>query len=499
MSVKSAALSLVIVACPIAAQAQSASQVIARYISAIGGKKALETIVSTEVSGRITSADGRSGAFIQRTKRPYLVYVSMTWGDARWITGFNGRSAWQDDSDDGLRTLFGQAVSRVRTEASYANTRFLTDEKATRMSVARRDEVRGRPVIVVVAVTADGIARALSFDADSHLLVKDEQQTGAAVEERFFDDYRRVDRVMEPHRIEWHRNGETFRVTVERVTHNATIDGQAFDIPARPTEPPLDIDAALSAAARSEQQSAGALASYAYATRETLGRVDEQGRFIQQEGLTHQVFSVGGRPIRRLVRREGQALSEVERRREDERVNTLVQEYERQRSSGQTEPRGPQRPAGHVIVTMPLLGGDWLSVYRRLSDFSSIRREQAGGRTAIVVEFQPKRGVTPNGEFERQTSKMAGTLWIDSASQHVMRIDSYFRDDYSWNVQGSSLRVERALVNDEAWLPVRQETNLRWSFPFGKTAQHLDVVEYIDYKKFNVDTDFTIALPDAKR
>lgn len=63
MSVKSAALSLVIVACPIAAQAQSASQVIARYVSAIGGKKALETIVSTEVLGRITSTAGQVPSF----------------------------------------------------------------------------------------------------------------------------------------------------------------------------------------------------------------------------------------------------------------------------------------------------------------------------------------------------------------------------------------------------------------------------------------------------
>ena len=107
-----------IVSHPTTARAQSASKVIERYIDAIGGKKALEKIVSTDVSGRITSADGRSGVFTHRTKRPHLFTVSLSWGDSRWRTGFNGRSAWQDDSLDGWRTLFGPAASRVRAEAT---------------------------------------------------------------------------------------------------------------------------------------------------------------------------------------------------------------------------------------------------------------------------------------------------------------------------------------------------------------------------------------------
>lgn len=39
-----------------------ASKVIERYIDAIGGKNAVEKIVSTEVSGSIHAADGRSGS-----------------------------------------------------------------------------------------------------------------------------------------------------------------------------------------------------------------------------------------------------------------------------------------------------------------------------------------------------------------------------------------------------------------------------------------------------
>ena len=310
MTLKSAALcvSVLIVNEPITAQAQSAEKVIERHIEAIGGKKAVEKIVSTEVSGRVSSADGRSGVFTQRTGRPHLFFVGMTWGDSRWRTGFNGRSAWQDDSLDGLRTLYGQASSRVRAEASYANTHFMMSEKVSQVAVTGRDQVRGHQVIVVVAVTPDGIMRTLFFDASSYLLVKDKQQTDAGVEERFFDDYRPVDQVMEPHRIEWHRNGETFQIVVERITHNAPLDGLVFDVPSAPAEPPLNIDAVLSAARDNEQRAAGLRASYAYTRTDTFGRIDEQGRVTQNGGRTYEVFHLGGRPILRLVKKEGTAV-----------------------------------------------------------------------------------------------------------------------------------------------------------------------------------------------
>ena len=82
--------------------------------------------------------------------------MSLSWGDARWRTGFNGRSAWQDDSVDGWRTLFGAATSLVRSEANYANTRFLVSDKVNQVFVIGQDRVLDRPVIVVVSMSGRG-------------------------------------------------------------------------------------------------------------------------------------------------------------------------------------------------------------------------------------------------------------------------------------------------------------------------------------------------------
>jgi hypothetical protein len=312
-----------------------------------------------------------------------------------------------------VRTQYGQAASRIRGEARYANTRFLVSEKVSRVSVARQEQLNGHAVIVIIAVTPDGVTRTLFFDRDSHLLVKDQWQTNGIVEERFFDDYRPVDQVREPHRIEWHRNGDTFRIAVERVIHNAPVDDEAFDPPAAPMQPSVDIAAVLSMAGLAEQRAERVRMSYAYTQSLSVRVMDEKG------GVT--------------------------------------------------------------------------------DDFSNIRRESMGRRAAIVMDFRPRAGVTPTGDVERQASRMAGTLWIDEASQEVIRIESHFIDDYDSFVQGSAVSMEQARVNDEVWLPARLETNVRRSLTFGALAQPLITVTFSDHKKFGVETDASVTLPDAGR
>jgi hypothetical protein len=511
-AVKPAALcvSILIACAPISAHAQSASKVIERYIDAIGGKNAIEKIVSTEMTGTVRAADGRTGAFVHRTRRPDLFSLNWSVGDLRQRAGFNGRSAWQDDGVNGVRTLYGQAASRVRGEARHANTRLLAPEKVIRISMAVQEHLRGRPVTVIVAITPDGVSRTLFFDNASHLLVKDRQETDDGVEERFFDDYRPVDRVMEPHRIEWHRNSQVFQIAIERVTHNVPVDATAFDAPAAETRPSLDIEATLAAAGRAEQRAESVRTSYAYTQSLAIRVIDAKGVVTERKGSAFEMFHLGGQAVGRQIRKmDGQPLSEAERRREDKRVTDLVEAYQRQGTSAVAARRGREDAdtsgfslrglGGSLVLSVPVMTRGWFPAYRRVSDFNNIRRERNGPRAALVMDFRPRPGVTPVGNVERQVSKLAGTLWIDEASQEVIRIESHFIDDYDSIVQGSAVWMEQTLVNDEVWLPSHLETNVRRSLGFGALAQTLVTMTLTAHKKFGVETDSAVTLPDAVR
>ena len=466
---KSAALfaCLFLAGSPLAARAQSAGPIIERHLKAIGGEKAVEKIVSTEIVGTVTASDGRSGTFTQRARRPNRFSISVSSGDTRWRAGFNGRAAWQDDRD-GLRTLFGQPASRVRAEATFAATRLLTPDKILEFIAAGRDQVRGRPVFVVLAITADGVVRRLFFDASSYLLAKDEQETDAGVEERLYDDYRAVGQLLEPHRIEWRRGGDT------------------FDVPAPTAQPPVNLDAVLAAAERHERGVDDLLASYTYTVSGATGRMDDTGRVTTQEGAAWEVLHVNGRRVLKQIRTQrGEPLNEAEQRREDGRVATIITALEK----GGTAPAGP--PQGGIV----LFRSPSLSTFRRVSGFSNVRRESVGGRPTIVVEFAPQPEVRTGTEVEEQAAVTAGTIWIDEALHYITRQESFLLDDYERVAGGSALRFERALMNDEVWLPVHRQESMRLKFAFGNRSQMFFNTDYTEHKKFAVQTDATIELP----
>ena len=484
---KSAALfaCLFLAGSPLAARAQSAGQIIERHLKAIGGEQAVEKIVTTEIVGTVTTPDGRSGTFTQRARRPNRFSISLSSGDTRWRAGFNGRAAWQDDRD-GLRTLFGQPASRVRAEATFAATRLLTPDKTLEFIAAGRDEVRGQPVFVVLAVMAEGAVRRIFFDTSSYLLAKDEQETDAGVEERLYDDYRAVDQLLEPHRIEWRRGGEIFHITVERVVHNAPIDAQAFDVPAPTARPPVNIDTVLAAAERNERGVDELLASYTYTLSSATGRMDDTGRVTTQEGAAWEALHVKGRTVLKQIRqRDGEPLNETERRREDERVASIITAAEKGAALPRTAPQG-----GIVLFRVPSL-----LTFRRVSSFSNVRRESVGGRPTIVVEFAPRPGVRTGTEVEEQAAGTAGTIWIDEALHYITRQESFLLDDYDRVAGGSALRFERGLMNGEVWLPVQRQEHMRLKFAFGNRSQVFFNTDYTEHKKFTVQTDATIELP----
>ena len=353
--------------------------------------------------------------------------------------------------------------------------------------------MRGRPAIALVATTADGVTRTLFFDADTRLLVKHEQTGDAVPEEGFFDDYRRVNGVMEPHRIEWRRGARTLVLDVDRLTHNPPSDARLFDVPATGTDLSPDAGALLSAAQRGEASAGDARAPYVYIQTVTSRDFDQQGGVTRTSRCVFDTFHLGGQRIVRAITRGGEPLSDGERRRQEERIREAVQEYERARCRSGRHAHAGARAGRAPVLLAAALSTEWLPAYVRMSEFTQPRRERVGDRAALVVEFQPRRRVTAARAIEEQIGRMSGVLWIDDASRQVIRVESFFTDSYNGLVPGSAMRMERTLVNGEVWLPHGSTTRFRKSRGFASTMDGESVFQFSDYQKFGVVTDSTIA------
>jgi hypothetical protein len=472
------------------ASAQSADTIVERHVKAIGGKDALERILSTTITGTVTLADGQTGTFIEETKRPNSLHISLAWKDGRWSTGFNGRSAWQDDRRDGLHTLMGRPAASVRADAAYANRDVFTDDGRRQLILVGKNQVRGRPVFVVDAMTHDVFRRTLFFDANTYLLLKEQYETDAGMEIRFFGDYRRVGSVMEPHRIEWQRGDDSVVITITRVTHNAAVDEQVFDFPRSPAAPAIDAVAVLSSAMRNQQKVDELLASYAYTETLTNRVMDQTGRITSEDVTVSEVFYAGGRAVSKLVKRNGRELPDKEKREEQKRVDGIVREY-------------LQHPTRNVLGPGRSLSPDYVtSTYLRMLDFTNPRREQVGGRTAIVFDVRAKRDAQPGNDVELAVTKWAGTFWIDERAQQLMRSTVHYTDAHKiFFLEGSWSSGEQTLVNNEVWLPSFGESQRTGAFGLkfiDKRFYHRATTQYSDYRKFNVESDYKVTLPEVK-
>src|SRR5947207_13598886 len=117
---------LLLLACTVTASAQSADQIIARHLKAIGGANQLRRMENTTYTGTVTNpTTEQSGRFVLRLKRPDRLMTEMELGGFESNAAYNGRSAWRRDSRDGLRTMTAMDGARFKADAIYRNDHFL--------------------------------------------------------------------------------------------------------------------------------------------------------------------------------------------------------------------------------------------------------------------------------------------------------------------------------------------------------------------------------------
>src|SRR5207245_6229228 len=65
----------------------------------------------------------------------------------------------------------------------------------------------------------------------THLIVKEAATVGGVEEEILYDDYRAVDGVKLPYKIELHRGNDKYNIEISRAVVNGTVGERVFDFP----------------------------------------------------------------------------------------------------------------------------------------------------------------------------------------------------------------------------------------------------------------------------
>ena len=223
--------------------------------------------------------------------------------------------------------------------------------------------------------------------------------------------------------------------------------------------PPLPDPEAFYAAARANIERAQIeQRAFAYRERRTELHLNPFGRLGSGGTLVHEYTPLpDGGAERRLIERDGTPVTDaaVERR------------PPRQR-------RASQRSAVEDAV--------------RVLRFTIERRTLLEGQPTIAVKFEPRPGASAETREGKLAQRFAGTIFVDEASQEVVRVDATAMDDLSYGFgivarlgKGTSIALRRERIEPNLWLP----TSVRFT---GKGRallfRHLDIDQSIEWTNY---------------
>jgi photosynthetic reaction center cytochrome c subunit len=216
--------------------APTATQILARYVEAVGGDEALHKISSRVARGNIT-AMGQDAPIEIYMQAPGKRMSITHFPGGESITAFDGTGGWLGSANRSARDMAGAEVDAARLDAEFYLPTRLT-AIFTSFRLGHPDTIDGKPVNTVVAVREGLPPVRFYFDQSSGLLLRQvryaDTPIGRNPTEIDYADYREVQGVKLPFRWTLARTNGRFTIQVKDLEQNVAIDAAKFEKPAAP-------------------------------------------------------------------------------------------------------------------------------------------------------------------------------------------------------------------------------------------------------------------------
>src|SRR6266853_1032537 len=473
-------------------------KIVEQCVKAAGGGKALSRIQTLTLEGTFASDNGKTGTYTLATKLPNRYYSELLAGDKNVIEAYNGKSAWHQNGAGEFGTLVGPEGMQLEAAAQFYNSRLLNLKKnKITLALVGHTQVRGRDALQLAVTTATGVKRQVFFDPQTHLIVKEAATVGGVEEEILYDDYRAVDGVKLPHKIELHRGNEKYDVNVTRAVINGTVGERVFDFPIKSQVKLPDLKALFKEIDDNQKAIDKIRENYAGSQSEEETEFEGDGRVKKREANEYTFFYLNGQEVTTLVKKDGKPLSAEEQKKENEKTQKRIEVLQKREIKKEAKEEKAKEEGKTNEKDEP-----GIEIFLRACQFVNPRRERFRGQDVLVFDFEPNPEFRPHKLVEKFAQKLAGVVWIDEKARDVARLEAYFTGDMKIaggllaNLQrGTSIVYEQGFVNDEVWLPTYMEAHIGVRFLLVKGIKASIVTRYSDYRKFNVETLSTIAKP----
>jgi len=484
-------------------RAQEPAKIVSEYVKAAGGSKALSKIQTETLEGAFNNpADGKPSTYTFSLKLPNRCYSEFVLGDKNLIEAYNGKSAWHQTPNGELSTVLGQQGQQLEAASLYYNSRLLNLKKH-KLAVAfiGHAQVRGKDALQLELTTPTNIRRELFFDPQSHLIVKESGPVAGLDEEILYDDYRSVDGVKLPYKIELHRGPDTYSINITRAAINATIGERTFDFPIKSQVKLPDLKALFKEIDDNQKAADKIRENYAGTRVEEETEFEKDGKVKKTEVNEYTFFYLNGDEVSTLVKKDGKPLGDAEQKKENEKTQKEIENIQKREAKKEAKDEKAKEEGKKKDKDDDDVG---IETFLRAAQFVNPRRERFRGQDVLVFDFEPNPEFQPHKMVEKIVHELAGVIWIDEQAHEVARLEAYFVGDFRVaggllaNLQkGTSFVFEQSYFNSEVWLPTYMEAHVGVRVLLMKGFNLNATTHYSDYKRFNVQTLSTINQPKS--
>jgi len=223
------------------AAAQTADEIIAKYIQAIGGMDKIQAIKTLKRSGKFIGDGGFEAVVAQENQRPNLVREEFTFQNLTGVNAYDGHTGWKIEPWQGKKdpeALGEEEMKAILEDADFDGPLVDWKKKGNKLEYLGHDDVEGTDTYKLKVTTPNGTVFTYYIDSEYNVPIKiDTKRTIRGTEREYetvIGDYKKVGGVYVPYSVESNAKGSpSIQKTVfGKIEANVPINDVRFRKPA---------------------------------------------------------------------------------------------------------------------------------------------------------------------------------------------------------------------------------------------------------------------------
>jgi len=222
--------------------AQTADEIIAKYLTNVGGMDKIQAVTTLRRTGKIVLGGGFEAGVIQESKRPNKLRQEFVFQGMTGVNAYDGKTGWKIEPWQGKKdpeALSEEEMKQIVEDADFDEALVNYRQKGNKVEFAGTEQVEGTDVYKLKVTLASGDLRYYYMDTDYYVPIKiDIKRMIRGAEQEFettLGDYKAVAGWYLPYSIETTRKGseDTQKITFDRIEANVPVDDGRFAKPGR--------------------------------------------------------------------------------------------------------------------------------------------------------------------------------------------------------------------------------------------------------------------------